>query len=74
VYDMQMLKSAYPMAFFYVKVHLPTLLSEGGDRDQESDREYVYANFAAPSADVLISRVSCLAATSKTDLLQSALS
>jgi hypothetical protein len=40
VYDQQMLKPAYPMAFFYVKVHNPSAV-DGGSSNAEPDQEFV---------------------------------
>ena len=46
VYDQQMSKPAYPMAFFYVKVHnpLPAHVEGDGDSHQEVDEEFVYVH------------------------------
>ena len=40
VYDQQMLKPAYPMAFFYVKVHNPSAV-DGSSSSAEPDQEFV---------------------------------
>jgi hypothetical protein len=41
VYDQQILKPAYPMAFFYVKVHNPPSVGENSPQ-VEPDQEFVY--------------------------------
>jgi hypothetical protein len=43
VYDQKVFKSAYPMAFFYVKVHNPPSVGESSSQS-ETDQEFVYAN------------------------------
>jgi hypothetical protein len=56
VYNQQILKPAYPMAFFYVKVHNPPSVGENSSQ-VEPDQEFVYVCQSFSCIKMLVSLI-----------------